>query len=63
MVYFRGNPFPDKPSREPPEREAFERLKAELTRAFAAPDDTYQPLAASEVIEKNRQRQRASRQE
>jgi Arc/MetJ-type ribon-helix-helix transcriptional regulator len=29
---------------------AFERLKAELSRAFAAPDSTYQPLDAAMVI-------------
>lgn len=38
------------------EREAFERLKAELQRAFAAPDGSYEPLTASEVIERNRAR-------
>lgn len=32
------------------EREAFDRLKAELERAFAAPDDTYRELSAAEVI-------------
>ena len=32
------------------EQEAFERLKAELERAFAAPDDTYRDLSAAEVI-------------
>lgn len=36
------------------EREAFERLKAELTRAFAAPDSSYHPLSASDVIARNR---------
>lgn len=36
------------------EAEAFERLKAELQRAFAAHDDTYHPLSAAEVIEKNK---------
>ncbi len=36
------------------EREAFERLKAELTRAFAAPDSSYKPLTAAEVIARNR---------
>lgn len=35
--------------------EAFERLRAELQRAFSAPDDTYRPLTAAEVIEKNKQ--------
>ena len=32
------------------EQEAFNRLKAELERAFAAPEDTYQRLSAAEVI-------------
>ena len=32
---------------------AFERLKAELTRAFAAPDSEYRPLDAGAVIERN----------
>lgn len=36
------------------EREAFDRLKAELQRAFAAPDDTYQALSAAVVISSNR---------
>ena len=36
------------------EREAFLRLKAKLARAYAAPDDTYHALSASDVIEKNR---------
>ena len=34
------------------EREAFDRLKAELERAFAAPDDTYHALSADELIER-----------
>ncbi|MDE0005343.1 MAG: hypothetical protein OXQ29_21850 [Rhodospirillaceae bacterium] len=37
------------------EREAFLRLKAELARAYAAPDDAYHALSASDVIEKNRE--------
>ena len=37
------------------EREAFLRLKAELARAYAAPDDTYHALSVSDVIEKNRE--------
>ena len=41
------------------EREVFERLKAELGVAFAAPDDTYDALTANEVITRNRLRQRA----
>ena len=36
------------------EREAFDRLKAELTHAFAKPDASYQPLTAAEVIARNR---------
>ncbi len=32
------------------EQEAFDRLKAELERAFAAPDDTYHALTAKDVI-------------
>jgi antitoxin ParD1/3/4 len=35
------------------ERESFERLKAELDWAFAAPDSSYAPLTAAEVIERN----------
>lgn len=40
--------------KERAEAEAFDRLKAELTRAFATPDDSYQPLTAAEVIARNR---------
>ncbi len=40
--------------KERSEQEAFHRLKAELTHAFAAPEDSYQPLAAAEVIARNR---------
>ena len=36
------------------EQEAFDRLKGELTHAFAAPEETYQPLTAAEVIARNR---------
>lgn len=36
------------------EREAFDRLKAELTLAFAAPEDSYKPLSAAEVIARNK---------
>lgn len=35
------------------ETEAFDRLKAELTRAFAAPDSAYHPLDAGAVIARN----------
>ncbi len=38
------------------ERDAFDRLKAELERAFAAPDDTYHVLSAADVIANNRAR-------
>lgn len=40
--------------KERAEQEAFNRLKAELTRAFAAPEDSYKPLTAVEVIARNR---------
>ena len=40
--------------KERAEREAFDRLKAELTRAFAAPESSYHPLTAAEVIARNR---------
>jgi putative addiction module CopG family antidote len=36
------------------ENQAFERLKAELAHAFAAPESTYKPLTAAEVIARNR---------
>lgn len=36
------------------EREAFERLKAELAHAFVAPESSYQPLTAVDVIARNR---------
>ena len=36
------------------EREAFDRLKAELTLAFAAPEETDPPMTAAEVIARNR---------
>ena len=42
--------------KERSEREAFERLKAELARAFAAPDDSYHPLSTTDVIARNRVR-------
>ena len=40
--------------KERTEAEAFDRLKAELTRAFAAPEEIYKPLSAAEVIARNR---------
>lgn len=38
------------------EAEAFERLKAELGQAFAAPDSRFQTLAADDVIARNRRK-------
>lgn len=35
------------------EQEAFDRLKAELTQAFAAPESTYGALSAADVIARN----------
>jgi hypothetical protein len=40
--------------------EAFDRLRAELIRTFAAPDSAYAPTTADEVIARNRDRRRAS---
>lgn len=40
--------------KERAEGAAFDRLKAELTHAFAAPEDSYQPLTAAEVSARNR---------
>lgn len=40
--------------KERTEREAFARLKAELVNAFAAPEASYKPLSAAEVIARNR---------
>lgn len=42
--------------KERAEHEAFERLKAELTLAFAAPDESFRPLSATEVIARNKTR-------
>lgn len=36
------------------EQVAFDRLKAELTHAFAASESSYRPLTATEVIARNR---------
>jgi antitoxin ParD1/3/4 len=36
------------------EREAFERLRGELQRAFGKPEASYQALTAAEVIVRNR---------
>lgn len=40
--------------KERAEREAFDRLRAELTRGFAAPEASYKRLTAAEVIARNR---------
>jgi antitoxin ParD1/3/4 len=40
--------------KERAEIEAFDRLKAELTLAFAAPESSYRSLTAAEVIARNR---------
>jgi putative addiction module CopG family antidote len=39
--------------KERAEQAIFDRLKAELTHAFAAPDSSYQPLTAAEIIARN----------
>ena len=48
--YIRGLIRRDK---ERTEQQAFDRLKAELDLAFAAPESSYVPLTASEVIKRN----------
>lgn len=35
------------------EQQAFDRLKAELAHAFAAPESAYKPLTAAEVMARN----------
>ena len=40
--------------KERAEKEAFDRLKTELRHAFAAPESSYMPLTAAEVIARNR---------
>ena len=40
--------------RERAEHVRFERLKAELAVAFAAPDESYEVLAADDIIDRNR---------
>jgi antitoxin ParD1/3/4 len=40
--------------KERSEQLAFERLQAELAHAFAAPESSYQPLTAAEVIARNK---------
>jgi len=36
------------------EKQAFDRLKTELTHAFSAPESSYRPVTASDVIARNR---------
>jgi antitoxin ParD1/3/4 len=45
---------PVRRDKERAEKEAFDRLKAELTHAFAAPEPSYRPLTAAEVTRRNR---------
>jgi antitoxin ParD1/3/4 len=40
--------------KERKETDTFERLKAELTHAYAAPEASYHPLTAADVISRNR---------
>lgn len=40
--------------KERKEQEAFDRLKAELVHAFAAPETSYRHLTAADVIARNR---------
>lgn len=40
--------------KERAEMQAFDRLKAELAHAFAAPESSYKPLTAAQVIQRNR---------
>ena len=35
------------------EQQVFERLQAELIRAYSAPENSYAPLTATEVIKRN----------
>jgi Arc/MetJ-type ribon-helix-helix transcriptional regulator len=39
--------------KEQAELKAFDKLKGELTLAFATPDATFQPLSAKQVIARN----------
>ncbi|WP_028228449.1 ribbon-helix-helix domain-containing protein [Paraburkholderia ferrariae] len=39
--------------KERKEAEAFDRLKAELAHAYAAPESSYKPLTAADVIARN----------
>jgi len=40
--------------RERLERECFERLRVELQSAFSAPEDSYEELNATDIINRNR---------
>lgn len=40
--------------KERTESEAFDRLRAELNRAFAMSEESYKPLSAAEVIARNK---------
>lgn len=40
--------------KERKDQESFERLEAELVHAFAAPESSYRPLTAADVIARNR---------
>jgi hypothetical protein len=41
------------------EQQAFDRLRAELRRAFSAPEETYRLLSIAEVIAGNRSKTKA----
>jgi antitoxin ParD1/3/4 len=49
---------PNRHDKAPAEQEAFERLKAELDLAFAAPEESYRPFDIEAVIARNRLRHR-----
>lgn len=42
--------------KERKDTETYERLKAELLHAYAAPEDSYHPLTAADIIARNRAR-------
>ncbi len=41
--------------KERTEQQMFDRLKAELTLAFSADEDTYRPLTAADIIKRNQE--------
>jgi len=43
--------------KERAEQQSFDRLKAELTLAFSAAEETYRPLTAADVIKRNQEQQ------